>query len=165
MSNLINRLQELLPEISFVAGDSFYWSPKTKLVTFISEDSETNDWALLHEAAHAQLDHQSYDSDFELLQLEVAAWDKARILGNQFDVTIDENHIQDCLDTYRDWLHQRSTCPSCSSVSFQASPREYRCHNCHTTWQVSNSRFCRPYRLRTFDKNKKSPEKTQTTFA
>ena len=166
MEKLVSKLRRSLPEVKFVAGESFYWSPQNQQVTYIDNDDERNHWALLHEASHALLDHQSYNSDYELLHLEVAAWHEAKNLARKYKIPIDENHIQDCLDTYRDWLHQRSTCPSCSSVCFQSTQNEYRCHNCYTVWQVSNSRFCRPYRLRTVHKNKKSPgEKPQTTFA
>lgn len=166
MDQLVNKLSKSLPGVSFVAGSSFYWSPKNLQIHYINDDDENNIWALLHEASHAILDHTSYNSDFELLHLEVAAWEEAKDLAKKFKIKIDEEHIQDCLDTYRDWLHQRSTCPTCSTVSFQSSVNEYRCHNCYTTWRVSNSRFCRPYRLRNGKtKEKSSEENPQTTFA
>lgn len=166
MENLVSSLQKILPYITFHAGDSFHWSPANQTINYLSKDTDVNSWALLHEAAHALLGHNNYSSDYELLHLEVAAWDEAKSLANEYKITIDENHIQDCLDTYRDWLHQRSTCPSCGSVSFQNSTNEYRCHNCYTIWRVTNSRFCRPYRRRKLRQNKKSPgENPQTTFA
>lgn len=166
MEQLVDKLQKLLPDVTFQANNSFHWSPAKQTISFIPEDGDTNNWALLHEAAHALLEHDNYNSDYELLHLEVAAWDEAKELGRRYKITIDENHIQDCLDTYRDWLHQRSTCPSCGSVSFQSSASEYRCHNCYTVWQVTNSRFCRPYRRRKLDQNKKPPEtSSRTTFA
>lgn len=166
MATLINQLSGLLPDITFTPGKSFFWSPKKRHISYDPEINESNNWALLHETAHAILDHSTYNTDFELLHLEVAAWEEAKNLAQKFGIEIDDNHIQDCLDTYRDWLHQRSTCPTCSSVSFQSTINEYRCHNCHTTWRVSTSRFCRPYRLRNANKSKKSPEvNPQTTFA
>ncbi len=166
MVTLVDELAKLAPDITFQPGSSFFWSPKKRYITYDPEPTEHNTWALLHETAHATLDHSTYNSDFELLHLEVAAWEEAKILARRFSITIDENHVQDCLDTYRDWLHQRSTCPTCSSVSFQNAPNEYRCHNCHTSWQVSTSRFCRPYRLRNSKQSKKSPGvNPQTTFA
>ncbi len=165
MENLIAKLRPLVGGASFVKGDGFYWSPKTRTITYIDKESEQNNWALIHEAAHAKLGHTNYSSDFELLKLEVEAWGEAKDLSKEVDLAIDENHIQDCLDTYRDWLHRRSTCPSCSVVSLQITDRSYQCHNCSTAWSVSSSRFCRPYRLRNYSENKKSSElKTQTTF-
>lgn len=166
MEQLLSKLRSLLPDVSFVQGESFYWSPGKQKITYTDNDDIESQWTLLHEVSHAVLDHTSYNSDFELLHLEVAAWEEAKNLGKRLDVKIDENHIQDCLDTYRDWLHQRSTCPTCSSVSLQDSVNSYHCHNCHTEWQVSNSRFCRPYRLRNGKQIKKSSGETpQTTFA
>ncbi|MDB5185809.1 MAG: hypothetical protein JWL85_332 [Candidatus Saccharibacteria bacterium] len=163
MQTLLAKLQPLVPNVSFAEGTSFFWSPKQKLITYrvakIPNDRDV--WALLHETAHASLNHTQYNSDFELLMLEVAAWEKACEIGTELGLPIDEEHIQNCLDTYRDWVHQRSTCPSCSSTSFQKDPHSYHCHNCQTVWQVSASRFCRPYRLRdTSSKAKALPAPT-----
>jgi hypothetical protein len=133
------------------------------VVTYRLGDDEQQRWALLHEAAHVLLGHTNYRLDVDLLLLEVAAWGKAKELAGELGVSIDENHIQDSLDTYRDWLHQRSACPRCSTVSLQVSSREYRCHNCLASWHVSTSRFCRPYRLGT-KPSKKSPEVSRATF-
>lgn len=166
MENLLQNLKSLLPQISFEPGDTFFWSPEHSRITY-KRDSVPNEeylWALLHEASHALLEHQTYRKDFELLLLEVAAWEKAKELAVRFGIRISEDHVQDCLDTYRDWLHQRATCPRCSIVSLQTTPGEYRCHNCHASWRVSNSRFCRPYRLNN-PVSKKPPEAIpQATF-
>lgn len=148
MQELVKNLKKLHSGINFTPGESFFWSPKHQTITFNSEgDTPADEWALLHETAHALLNHKHYSSDVELLMLEVAAWQKAKELAQNFDIAIDEEHIQDCLDTYRDWLHQRSTCPRCGVVSMQISEHEYQCHNCNARWHVSTSRFCRPYRL------------------
>ncbi len=82
-------------------------------------------WALLHEAGHAKLNHVTYNSDIELVLLEAIAWNEAETLAKEFNEQIDPDYIQDCLDTYRDWLHQRSTCPRCGIVSFQESINNY----------------------------------------
>lgn len=146
ISDILELITNINPSVIFEPSDSFYWSPKNNKVYYINEDSEQNIWSLLHESAHASLEHKSYKSDFELLTMEMKAWQHAKITAINLGIEINEDHIQDCLDTYRDWLHQRSTCPGCSNVCFQSSSNEYRCHNCYTSWQVSNSRFCRPYR-------------------
>jgi hypothetical protein len=148
MQSLLTSLKKSFPEVSFEPGDLFSWSPKTKTVNYRLEKGEAprQAWTLLHETAHAALYHQEYTLDVELLLMEVAAWQKAKELGRNFAITIDEDYIQDCLDTYRDWLHRRSTCPHCTTVSFQVSRTEYACHNCRARWSVTTSRFCRPYR-------------------
>jgi hypothetical protein len=155
MQQLLRKLQTAYPAIHFAAGEQFCWSPETqevyyKLVAGIRskvETDQTDAWSLLHETGHALLEHASYRADLELLRLEVAAWDKARELATQFGVAIDEEHVQDCLDTYRDWLHKRSICPNCRTKCLQQDDHShYRCFNCHTVWRVTTSRFCRAYR-------------------
>lgn len=119
-------------------------------------------WSLLHEVGHASLKHHNYSSDLELLQLEAAAWQEGSRIGKSYGYQIDPNHIEDCLDTYRDWLHQRSACPKCTNRSFQQNNRQYTCYNCGTNWSVSLSRFCRPYRM--VKKSKTSPSIEKATF-
>lgn len=148
MQKLLEALRSSLPAITFTSGDKFYWSPETHQVFYkIDGGVDKDEWALLHETGHALLGHASYRTDVELLKMEIAAWGKAHELGQQFGITIDENHVQDCLDTYRDWLHARALCPTCKTRCLQNnSGHDYRCHNCHTSWKVTPSRFCRPYR-------------------
>lgn len=167
MPSLLKELGARFPDLTFTEGQNFHWSPKDKTITFRhgARNDQFDTWALLHEVGHAVLEHQTYNSDLELLLMEVAAWQKATELGTELGVTIDQDHVQDCLDTYRDWLHQRSTCPTCSISSLQVLSDQYRCHNCNTQWHVSASRFCRAYRRRKLTtKQKKSPEVSQTTF-
>lgn len=165
---ILKDIEPLLNNVTLLAGDTFLWSPKDRTVVYAETKltDKTGKWSLLHEIAHASLEHQIYESDFELLQLEVAAWKEAKRLAVSIKLDIDDNYIEDCLDTYRDWLHQRSTCPTCGSIGLQHDPSEYRCHNCLGIWRVSASRFCRPYRMKQTDNvTKKSPDPTdQTTF-
>lgn len=149
MKKLLERLRHDYPEITFKGGRQFYWSPKNREVIYneSSQNKVTEQWSLLHELGHALLEHQNYESDLELVEMESQAWQKAQGISKIYGISIDDDHIQDCLDTYRDWLHQRSACPKCNSRSFQQSPNEYRCFNCGTEWLVSTSRFCRPYRM------------------
>jgi hypothetical protein len=156
---MLEQLQQRLPQISFVTGTTFCWSPKSRSINYPQEALSRNDgiWALLHECGHALLDHQTYKSDFELLTMEVAAWEKAKKIASEIGVVIDGDHIQDCLDTYRDWLHKRSMCPTCGSVSLQQSENLYACHNCPAQWHVTRARLCRPYRKAAFSSNEKRP--------
>jgi hypothetical protein len=147
MNSLIATLSKDYPALGFEPGSVFTWSPKNKRIIYKTDDSGLiASWSLLHEVGHALLDHQDFNSDFELLTMEVEAWEKAKQLAAQHQITIDDDHIEDCLDTYRDWLYQRSTCPDCTSSSLQTDRRTYECFNCGMTWQVSSSRHCRPYR-------------------
>jgi ribosomal protein S27AE len=148
MDELIAALQVKFPHLNFAAGRQFSWSPETSQI-FYKKNARGRKalWSLLHETGHAALDHRSYQGDFELLQMELAAWEKARQLGQDVGVEISEDHIQDCLETYREWLYKRSICPNCGTKSLQADDySHYNCHNCHSVWRVSASRFHRPYR-------------------
>lgn len=149
MESLLASLRSQFPVLDFQPGATFSWSPASKQVIYkesVDPSDEIANWSLLHEAGHALLDHNSYDTDFQLLLMEVSAWGKAKELAKKFKLTIDESHIQDCLDTYRDWLYQRSTCPNCTVCSLQKDRNTYQCFNCATVWHVSASRMCRPYR-------------------
>lgn len=161
MESLLKELRRDHPGLRFTEGRAFYWSPQTRQVFYTLNRSQTGLWSILHETAHALLEHTRYSLDFELLQMEVAAWEHAKKLAEKYSITIDEDHVQDCLDSYRDWLYKRSICPSCGNKSVQHDQElRYICFNCHSTWNVASSRFCRPYRQ--FSETKKSSA-VQTT--
>jgi len=151
LDDLLERIAQDHPDLKFIESAHFAWHSGRKHVAYTrdAENMERSMWALLHELGHALLAHASYVHDVELVQLEVAAWERARSLATQYELKINEDYIEDCLDTYRDWLHLRSTCPTCYGRALQASERLYRCFNCQGEWQVSRSRLCRPYRLQT----------------
>lgn len=145
--DLLTTLQQEYPEVRFVAADQFRWSPSEQTVSYDpKKHSSEASLALLHELSHALLGHKDYKTDFELLELEVAAWHHAETLAVTYGVKTDPEHVQDCLDTYRDWLHARSKCPACTEHGLQKNRTTYTCLNCHTKWHVTSERFCRPYR-------------------
>ncbi|HUC87608.1 MAG TPA: hypothetical protein VMR95_00465 [Candidatus Binatia bacterium] len=147
MDRLINKVLELYPDLKFCPSDRFYWSPEEQIVYYQPKTGQIYYWKLLHEVSHALLGHKTYTSDIELLTLEVSAWEKAQGLAHDCNLSpIDNDYVQNCLDTYRDWLHKRSTCPTCGTRSLQESAEEYHCFNCQAKWRVSCSRFCRTYR-------------------
>ena len=143
--SILPTLQKQYPAITFKEGDLFVWSPKEAIITYtaIADDEEYAVWALLHEVAHAALGHQHYKSDVDLLRHEVDAWREAKAIAKSLHTTIEEDHIQDCLDTYRDWLHKRATCPNCLVISLQQDDGSYKCFNCQTKWKVPASPLCR----------------------
>jgi hypothetical protein len=146
MEKLVTKLKRDHPDLVFNLGGPHCWSPESGQISYASGDEAHNIEGLLHELGHARLGHRSYRSDIDLLRKEVAAWEEATQLAEQYGVTIDQNHIQDCLDTYRDWLHKRSVCPECHGTGLQQSEHQYTCINCRHAWHVTASRFCRPYR-------------------
>jgi hypothetical protein len=148
MDNLLLKLQVSFPRLHFRSSDQFCWSPETSEILYKAKARGRHaTWALLHETGHALLNHKSYQADFELLRLEIEAWEKSKTIAKELKIAIDEDHIQDCLDTYREWLYKRSICPTCGTKCLQQEDFiHYRCFNCHTVWRVTASRFCRAYR-------------------
>jgi len=147
--SLISRLSNDYPQFSFCESAKEHWSPRAKTIYFNPSDTpEKIRFGILHELAHALLGHSSYGSDFELVKLESEAWVLAEKIGRKYKVTIGNDYIQNCLDTYRDWLHRRSTCPSCGTHVLQKDSESYECYNCQASWHVSSGRFVRPYRLK-----------------
>lgn len=143
----ITRLRRDFPELAFKAGAQDHWSPKSNTITYkLGASLRELQYGVLHELAHAQLGHLNYHNDFELVKLESSAWQLAAKIGKKYGVKISHEHIQDCLDTYRDWLHARSRCPTCGVHVLQKDPHHYRCFNCQTEWSVTSGRFVRPYR-------------------
>lgn len=163
---LLTSLKELLTGVEFKDASNFYWSPQRNTIYMNSQAlaQKEGQWALLHEAGHATKGHERYQTDAGLLILEVEAWSEAEELAMQLGLSIPPEHVQDCLDTYRDWLYARSTCPKCTLNSLQVDETTYLCLNCSTRWSVSHSRFCRAYRMQ--ERHKKTPsEANQTVFA
>jgi hypothetical protein len=154
MEKFVDKLRQDYEHLSFIDTGLASWSPHTGQISYSLRDGQENVWSMLHEVGHALMGHSSYTSDIDLLKKEVEAWEKAVSIAKKYEVSIDEDHIQSCLDTYRDWLHKRSTCPTCGSNGLQRSKALYCCLNCQDTWKVSSARFCRPYRLKMAENTK-----------
>lgn len=144
-NSFLQQIKTDYPDISFVSANRPWWDPDTRTV-FYDSSSEQPNYSLMHELGHMQANHHSYKTDLELLGIEVEAWEQAKIIASKYKIPIDQDHIEDCIDSYRDWLHKRSSCPACYQTGIQNKERVYRCPNCAATWDVSPSRFCRPYR-------------------
>ncbi len=138
------------PKFSFEEDEVFHWSPKNNCVYFNPENlnSKKGVFQLLHEIGHALLAHVHFGSGVQLLKMEAEAWQKARELAQTYKLKIESKQIEHCLDSYRDWLHIRSKCPSCKSVSVETAPNQYHCFNCHQKWTVPTDQRTRNYRLR-----------------
>ena len=146
----LNRLITDFPQFTFEEHEVFHWSPRHTTVYYNSAKLERPEgiFQLLHELSHALLDHIYYESGIELLRMGAAAWEKARELAKRYDIKISSKHVERCLDSYRDWLHLRSTCPNCKSISLEVSPNSYHCFNCSQRWNVPKDQRSRRYRLK-----------------
>lgn len=141
ITSLITNLQADFPAFTFISGEEFRWSPQDHTI-YYPKDSSDGD-ALLHELAHGLLQHNNYTKDIQLIEIERDAWDYAKDnLAKSYSITIDETAIQEALDTYRDWLHARSTCPECQATGMQTKSDTYKCLACHTQWRVNEARIC-----------------------
>jgi len=139
--SLLPKLQETYPQITFTAGSRYAWSPDAQTVFYDESDSE-NTSLLLHELAHGLLGHHSYSKDVELVAIESEAWDKALELAPLYKIEITDDNVQDNLDTYREWLHARSTCPKCEATGYQSAKSTYTCIACSHSWKVNEARIC-----------------------
>ncbi|MES2876360.1 MAG: hypothetical protein V4678_02715 [Patescibacteria group bacterium] len=146
---LLDTVSAEFTEVTFRAGDSFEWQPSESTIVYDPEDPHFEP-RLLHEIGHSLLKHRSYDRDIDLIAMERDAWQTARLdLAQRFGVNVPGDIIHHDMDSYRDWLHARSTCPHCSSNGIQIKKREYKCVTCLQTWRVNEARSCslRRYRL------------------
>ena len=139
--SLLPKLEKAYPQLIFSPGERFAWSPDVRTVFYDTEDLE-NAGLLLHELAHGLLDHHDYSKDVELVAMESQAWDKAIEIAPLYDIEINNETVQDTLDTYREWLHARSTCPSCEATGYQSGKNEYTCVACSHMWRVNEARIC-----------------------
>lgn len=148
MPLLIQKLKAAHPTLKFVEADQFLWSPSDQTI-YYSTELPNAEALLLHELSHALLGHRTYERDVELVSMETAAWEKAAdyVTANAVHFTgiplnLSETVIQDHLDTYRDWLHARSTCPNCSANGYQTDVLKYTCPACSHSWKVNEARLC-----------------------
>ena len=141
-TSLHSLITAAFPAIHFATGDEFRWSPTEQTIFYDPEDPHGME-RLLHEIAHAELKHDRYDRDIELIALERDAWQHAKtVLAPRFELTISADVIEDDLDTYRDWLHARSTCPNCQATGIQTDTKQYICISCQTVWRVNEAISC-----------------------
>jgi hypothetical protein len=141
----VDKVKVDFKDITFQPSEKFRWAPESKVV-FYNQESTHADWSLLHEVGHVICEHKNYNSDIGLLKMEVQAWQKARELAKKYNLEIDNKHIEKCLDSYRDWLYKRSSCPVCSQAGIEKNTGVYQCINCKKKWQVTPEKFCRVYR-------------------
>ena len=146
-SSTLSRLKKDFPDIKFLKSDIFRWSPIERAVYYANQDDTLS---LLHEVAHATLGHADYRRDVELLQIERQAWDTTTgDLAKRYNITVSEDEIENMLDTYRDWLHDRSLCPTCQATGLQTSKNSYLCLACTAQWRVNEARTCALRRYKT----------------
>lgn len=139
--SLIQRLKDDFPSLTFTEGQDFSWSYEKQTVFYLPDLNEQSQ--LLHEVGHALLGHQAYQRDIELIALERDAWTyAAHTLVPKYQLVIAQETIDEALDSYRDWLHARSTCPRCAANGIETRKRHYTCPACSHSWHVNEAMQC-----------------------
>ncbi len=126
---LLEKLKDTYVEFNFRPADRFLFRPP-KTIYYI-EDAEDFDSLLLHELGHAILGHKTFKTDIERLKMERSAWEKASEIAKNLKITINQDLIELELDTYRDWLHQKSKCKKCGLTRYQTPDGKYHCPQCN----------------------------------
>lgn len=127
-NSLLKTLENTYVEFNFRAAERFSFRPP-KTIYFVQND-ENFDSLILHELGHALLGHRNFKTDVERLKMERAAWEKGREIAANLKIDIDNDLIETELDSYRDWLHQRSKCKKCGLTRYQTPDGKYHCPNC-----------------------------------
>jgi ribosomal protein L37AE/L43A len=141
--NIIAKLSADFPDFTFKIGDENLWLPEENKIIYRPDDKV----GALHELGHAICGHNGFVQDIELLHAERDAWDQAVELGQKYGVKISEKRIEQAMDWYRDWLHNRSVCPKCAQNGFQRrADRRYECLNCGAVWDTNDGRQARTHR-------------------
>jgi len=141
IKELIAKLKADHPTIQFVPGDDYLWSSDKRVLSFPSERQEP--LYLLHELAHALLNHTHFRLDIELLGHEREAWDFVRdSLAPRYNIIFDTTLAEAALETYREWLYARSICPRCGQTGLQTKTSIYTCINCRCSWRPNDARRC-----------------------
>lgn len=109
----------------------------------------------LHELGHAICGHKDYTTHISRLKIESEAWQTAKTVlekyqnqakalqkdpqtataGSNLTAILPEwsdDYMEDCLDTYRDWLHAKSKCKKCGQTRYQTKDGKYHCPYCDT---------------------------------
>lgn len=138
-SAFLDSLIFAFPEFSFRPGKKFKFRPK-KTIYYIPPEIfeteteknplETFPLLLSHELAHASLKHFSYSTNLERLKIELAAWEETKKICKKFEIPFSEELMNLELDTYRDWLNQKSLCKTCGLTRFETPDGIYFCPRC-----------------------------------
>ena len=146
----LSKVVKDFEQLHFKSAKEFYWSARDRCIYYNEElaTTEAGFYQLLHEIGHALSGHHHYESGVELVKMEAEAWQQATEIAKQYGLNVPTEKIERCLDSYRDWLHLRSSCPDCGSVAVEIETNSYQCFNCLQKWTVPIDQRTRRYRLK-----------------
>ena len=125
-ATFLEKVRDDFPSLRFVEGKRFSFRPPKTIIV----ESDGEPLLLLHEIGHALCGRYDFKTEVGRLKIEVMAWEKAKELAPLYGVFVDEELIESELDTYRDFLHQKSRCPSCGLTRFQTPDGIFHCPRC-----------------------------------
>ncbi len=128
-TKFLAKLEELYPNYHIHFGKKFMFRPP-KTIYFGPKSTPNFEFFALHELAHAELGHFNFKTDVERIKMEVAAWGKTKELCQKFGVEFDSSLAEEELDSYRNWLHQKSLCKKCGLTRYQTPNGTYHCPHC-----------------------------------
>ena len=143
--SILRQIEADFPQFNFELNDNFSWQPKTQTITHPAIKNRDDTAQLLHELSYGLLEHSTYNRDIQLIDMERDAWKHTvKNLAPKYSInlSLSDEIIQDALDSYRNWLHDRSVCPNCNAVGFEHAKSLYRCINCQSEWQVNEAKYC-----------------------
>lgn len=127
-ADFLEKIKQDFSDFKFISGRKFAFRPPKTIVIGPSEPQDK--LLLLHELGHAVSGHKKFGTDVERLKMEVEAWEKTKELAPKYGISIDDDLIQNELDTYRDWLHSKSKCKKCGLTCYQTPDGKYHCPRC-----------------------------------
>ena len=122
------KIKSDFSDYRFVSGAKFAFRPPKTIV--IGPAEENDSMLLLHELGHALSCHRDFDTSARRIKMEREAWEKAKELAPQYGIEFNEELVESELDTYREWLHQKSRCPKCGLTRFQTPNGVFHCPRC-----------------------------------
>lgn len=135
---LVAQLKKDYPDFIFKSGSRFAFRPPKTIIIGPYEGKNTP-LLLFHELGHALSKKYSYNLSVERLKIESLAWQAGKTAylacqksGNYPNLPPwNETFVEDNLDTYRNWLHQKSTCKSCGLTMYQSKDKTWSCPYCN----------------------------------
>lgn len=128
---LLHQIFQDYPNFQFKFGSKFSFRPPRTIT--LGPPQPNYGLLALHELGHALCKHKDYKLHVQRLKIESEAWETAKSLclkHPHYQIVFDSDFAQSQLDTYRDWLHQKSLCPRCQLTRFQSSNGNYHCPRC-----------------------------------
>ncbi|MDR2063953.1 MAG: hypothetical protein LBQ02_04195 [Candidatus Nomurabacteria bacterium] len=127
---IVLRIVADFPEFNWRATPRFAWVSKKNTIQ-LGEPQPNYALLALHELSHAILNHKDYIQDISRLKMERDAWNHAKTaLCPRYQIPFNEDFAETQLDSYRNWLHQKSKCPACAQTRFQDRSGAYHCPFC-----------------------------------